>query len=194
MPIKILLSILILSTLILSPISTAANILDDLKNGFGQDKNNAKNETKKLNNQTQLELDDTDGESKKICEIQKGYAAKHFENRQLERSSEIQEKIAAINKIKLLLTNNKQDLKSLEATIETLLNLLKQKLELLNTRVKSANSINCSDSQNPRTIKENLRELNLKLNQLGKDIRNQTREFGAEVQMLIIKIKQPKVE
>jgi hypothetical protein len=191
---KILTYVVLIISLLSSPIYTSANILDDLKNGLGTSKDKALDKVKETRNQAQTELNEDQIEIKKICEIQKGYAKKHFENRQSERSKEIQEKISKINKIKSLFSNNKQDVNGLNITIEDLSKLLKQKVELLNTRVKNASSIDCSNEQNEIQTRSNLREINQKLEKLDKDIRVQIREFGGEAQRLIIKMKESKTE
>lgn len=185
MPTKIFITVLLFISLLTSSLSTSANIVEDLKNGVEQ------SVTKPINNPTQLQSENLT-ESQKICEIQKKYAIKHFENRQLERGPVIKDKITSITKIKNLLTNNKQDIARLEPTIISLTELLKQNLELLSTRVKSSNTIDCKNDQNPDIVKENLKSVNFKIDQTNKDIRTQTREFSGEVQMLVIKMTTPK--
>jgi hypothetical protein len=194
MLIKTFTSTILLFSLFASPVSTSANILDDLKNGFGQGQDKIGNKIKDAKNQNPTELEDSQTETKKICKIQKGYAVKHFENRQLERGKQIEQKISSINKIKELLGSNKIELGILDAYADSLIKLLNQKLELLNLRLKTADAIDCKDSQNASQAKLSLQDLNQKLNSLDKDIRSATRDFSFEVQQLIIKLKQPKTE
>jgi hypothetical protein len=194
MTIKALISIIVFITILSSNISASANIFDDLKSGFGYEKNNVKEKPNQIRNQALVGQDEILNEAKKICEIQKGYATKHFENRQRDRSKEIEDKIAKMNKVKLLLSNNKQDVANLNLTLETVAKLLKQKSELLSSRPKDASSIDCTKQQsftNSRTI---LQQTNQNLEKLDKEIKTLTREFGIEVKRLVIKSNQPKIE
>jgi uncharacterized phage infection (PIP) family protein YhgE len=194
MTIKVLISVIVFITILSSNISASANILDDIKGSFGQNKNKVNDKITQIKNNAQTEQDGVSNEDKKICEIQKGYATKHFENRQRDRSKDIEDKTTKINKIKQLLSNNKQDVEGLNATIENLIKLLKQKTELLNLRTKDASSIDCTYDEKSTNARSTLQSLNEKLAKLDKDIRTQTREFSTEVQRLILKMKEPKVE
>jgi hypothetical protein len=192
MSIKALISAIVFITIFTTNISASANILDDIKSNFGQEKTKVKDNIDQVKTKLQTEKEEIQTETKKICEIKKGYATKHFGNRQQDRTKEIEEKISNMAKIKTLLSNNKQDIAGLNLTSESLTKLLKQKVELLTSRVQGANTIDCQNqSQNPRS---RLQETNQNLAKLDKEIRTQTREFGVEVQRLIIKMKQPKAE
>jgi ribosomal protein S17E len=181
--------ILTICALLTPSIYISASILDDLKNGISREKSKVKDKISQIKNEAQSEQNQIDDESKKVCEIQKGYATKHFENRQRERTKEIQEKLIKITKVKTLFETNKQDVNSLNTTVESLTNLLKQKLELLKTRTNNANTIDCRDQQQTSQTRTSLRDVNQKINKLDKEIKAQTREFSGEVQRLIIKLK-----
>lgn len=190
MPFKILTSTIIFFTLLVTTISTSANIIDDLKNKFGQDKINSSSESNRARNQEQNQ---EQNESKKICDIRKDYTTKHFESRQNERSNDIEKKIININRIKTLFSNNKQEIGNLNSSIENLTKLLKQKIELLKSRVSDANSIDCQNREKSTKIRTNLRDLNKQLNKIDKDIQNQTRDFGLDVEILLIKLTDLKI-
>ena len=189
---KIIASILIVCSLLLTNTNASASILDDLKNGFGSNKDRIKNSIKEVNRQAQDEINQSENESKKICKIQKKYATNHFENRQLTRNKQIQEKTNNITKIKDLLSTNKQDISNLNLTIDNLTKLLKQKTELLGLRVKEASTIDCSNGQRNDDIKSKLQQANQNLNQVDQEIHDQTREFSQQVQRLVIKMNETK--
>lgn len=188
MPSKITIYLMILLSFLSINITAKANILEDIKNGLQSSKN------KSSKNLAQSEQDETENEVKKVCEIQKGYAIKHFENRQQERTKEIQEKLSRIIKVKSLLDTNKQDINTLNLTIENLNKLLKQKIEILKSRTKDTSLIDCKDLYKGSKTRSDIKEFNQNLNKLDKEIKVQTREFSSEVQRLIIKMKQPKLE
>ncbi len=189
---KIITSTLVLLTLLCSNLIVSANIIDDIKNNFQTSKNKIKDEAKQIKNQANLEIDQVKKEVKNICETQKSYLAKHFENRKLERTKEIAEKLTKITRVKTLLNDSRQDLTAFNETFETLTKSLKQKTEFLKDRTTEVASISCSDSQKTKSYPR-LQEFNQSIDKLDKEIHNQTRDFGLEVQRLIIKINALKV-
>jgi hypothetical protein len=186
--------IVIISTFFTVNISVSANVLDDLKNSFQTTKSKIKEDVREIRNQANEQKNEAQSEFKKSCEIQKGYMSKHFKTRQSERNIEIEEKTAKINKVKAILTSNKQDITNLNIVTENLTKLLKQKTELLDSRVKNSNAINCWDQENNLKMQPKLKDINNKIDKIDKDIRDQTRLYTGEVQMLIVKMKQPKTE
>lgn len=192
MPLKIFSFILVISILICPNFKASANIIEDIKNGFQPTKSKSKDESKTIKTQAELEIDQVKIEAKNICETQKSYATKHFENRRTQRSGEIEKKLSVINKVKSILSNNKLDITSLNLTTDTIAKVSNQKIKLLSQRVDEASSIICSDMQNFDKSILSLKEINQSIGKLDKELRIDTREFSEEAQRLMIKTNKPK--
>jgi hypothetical protein len=183
-------TILLILIALIPSVTTSANIIDDIQNGFKDKKSKVTEKAKNLKTQAELDQDEQRSNLNKICEISKGYAVKHYSKRQENRGKEIEQNLSGITKIKNLLASSKVDLSQINQQADNLIKLLKQKKTLLAERVKNSGEINCKGETENEGSREKTKINNTEIAKLDKEITRQQRDFGLAARILIQTIKE----